>query len=156
VSDQCWPSTLWTVPDSTCPALLASLLKDIKAERPKISEKDHLRLLYVTKCFLAFFHHLRSERSKSTSGMSRSVDPTPKHDHTTHLLGQWGFGLIAEVTERGWIVWVLKRMREAVEEKVRHSSVRAISDGWLRPSLAEGMDRATGWNRMSHTAAASH
>ena len=33
----------------------------------------------------------------------------------------WGFGLIAEVIERGWIVWVLKRMREAVEEKVRVS-----------------------------------
>ncbi|EIN14680.1 timeless-domain-containing protein [Punctularia strigosozonata HHB-11173 SS5] len=78
--------------------LLASLLKDIKAERPKISEKDHLRLLYVTKWFLAFFHEVRSERSKRGSD-------------------QWSFGLIAEVTERGWIVWVLKRMREAVEEK---------------------------------------
>jgi len=32
---------------------------------------------------------------------------------------KWEFGLIAEVIERGWIVWVLKRMREAVEEKVR-------------------------------------
>lgn len=31
---------------------------------------------------------------------------------------RWRFGLIAEVTERSWIVWVLKRMREAVEEKV--------------------------------------
>jgi hypothetical protein len=31
---------------------------------------------------------------------------------------KWGLALIAEVTERGWIVWVLKRMREAVEEKV--------------------------------------
>jgi len=29
----------------------------------------------------------------------------------------WGFGLIAELTETSWIVWVLKRMREAVEEK---------------------------------------
>lgn len=32
---------------------------------------------------------------------------------------RWRFGLIAEVTERTWIVWVLKRMREAVEEKVQ-------------------------------------
>jgi hypothetical protein len=31
---------------------------------------------------------------------------------------RWEFGLVAEVIERGWIVWVLKRMREAVEEKV--------------------------------------
>lgn len=37
----------------------------------------------------------------------------------------WTFGLIAEVTERGWIVWVLKRMREAVEEKV--SGLNSIS-----------------------------
>lgn len=32
---------------------------------------------------------------------------------------RWNFGLVAEVTERSWIIWVLKRMREAVEEKVR-------------------------------------
>jgi hypothetical protein len=32
---------------------------------------------------------------------------------------KWGLALIAEVTEQGWIVWVLKHMWEAVEEKVR-------------------------------------
>ena len=36
-------------------ALLSSLLKDIKAERPKVTEKDNLRLLFVTKWFLEFF-----------------------------------------------------------------------------------------------------
>jgi replication fork protection complex subunit Tof1/Swi1 len=76
------------------------LLKDIKSERPKISEKDHLRLLYVTKWFLEFFLCVRSKK-------------TSQVDHN-----KWSFGLIAEVTERGWIIWVLKRMREAVEEKV--------------------------------------
>lgn len=30
----------------------------------------------------------------------------------------WDYGLVAEVTERSWIVWILKRMREAVESKV--------------------------------------
>ncbi|KAI0942849.1 hypothetical protein AcV7_002147 [Taiwanofungus camphoratus] len=75
---------------------LSSLLKDIKAERPKITEKDNLRLLYVTKWFLEFFMSVRTKEGQSTT---------------------WTFGLIAEVTERGWIVWVLKRMREAVEEK---------------------------------------
>ncbi len=30
----------------------------------------------------------------------------------------WAFGLVGEVIERGWIVWVLKRMNGAVEEKV--------------------------------------
>ena len=80
------------------PALLASLLKDIKAERPKITEKDNLRLLFVTKWFLEFF---LCERARQPEG------------------SQWKFGLIAEVTDRGWIVWVLRRMREAQEEKVR-------------------------------------
>jgi hypothetical protein len=79
-------------------ALLASLLKDIKSERAKVAEKDHLRLLYVTKWFLAFF---RLVRTATGSG---------------HL--EVTFGMVAEVTERGWIAWVLKRMREAVEQKV--------------------------------------
>ena len=30
----------------------------------------------------------------------------------------WAFGLVGEVIERSWIVWVLKRMNNAVEEKV--------------------------------------
>ncbi|KAI0634374.1 timeless-domain-containing protein [Trametes polyzona] len=76
--------------------LLASLLKDIKAERPKITEKDHLRLLFVTKWFLEFF---LCERSRQPEG------------------SRWKFGLIAEVINRSWIVWVLRRMREAQEEK---------------------------------------
>ncbi|EMD36798.1 hypothetical protein CERSUDRAFT_105876 [Gelatoporia subvermispora B] len=76
--------------------LLASLLKDIKAERPKITEKDKLRLLYVVKWFLEFFLCVRGKEGRATS---------------------WGFGLVAEATDRSWIVWVLKRMREAVEEK---------------------------------------
>ena len=75
------------------------LLKDIRSERPKITEKDNLRLLYVTKWFLEFFLAMRG---KEQDGQEK-----------------WSFGLIAEVTERSWIIWVLKRMREAVEEKVR-------------------------------------
>ena len=77
-------------------AFLSSLLKDIKAERPKIAEKDNLRLLFITKWFLEFFLCLRATDKTRT----------------------WSFGLIAEVTERNWIVWVLRRMREAVNEKV--------------------------------------
>ncbi|KAF7973783.1 hypothetical protein HWV62_41286 [Athelia sp. TMB] len=80
---------------------LSALLKDIKSERPKITEKDNLRLLFVTKWFLEFF--LRYRVRLKTGAESAEV--------------QWGFGLIAEVIERGWIVWVLKRMREAVEDK---------------------------------------
>ena len=83
-------------------AFLAALLKDIKSERPKITEKDNLRLLFVTKWFLEFF-------------LSSRVKATPVEKE------KWGFGLVAEVLERGWIVWVLRRMREAVEDKVRNS-----------------------------------
>ncbi|KAH9947733.1 timeless protein-domain-containing protein [Amylocystis lapponica] len=72
--------------------LLASLLKDIKAERAKIAEKDHLRLLYVATWFLEFFLCARARHG-------------------------WDFGLVAEVTERAWIGWVLRRMREALDEK---------------------------------------
>lgn len=75
---------------------MASLLKDIKAERPKITEKDHLRLLFVTKWFLEFFLSTREQDKER----------------------KWDYGLISEVTDRSWFVWILKRMREAVEDKV--------------------------------------
>ncbi|KAI6107784.1 timeless protein-domain-containing protein [Pisolithus croceorrhizus] len=80
---------------------LASLLRDIKSERPKITEKDHLRLLYTTKWLLEFFLVSRSREN--------AVDGPRK----------WSLGLVAEVTDRSWIVWVLRRMRGAMDEKVR-------------------------------------
>lgn len=93
------------------PAFLSALLKDIKSERPKITEKDNLRLLFVTKWFLEFFlgYRVRLKAGKESAE------------------GQGGFGLIAEVIERGWIVWVLKRMREAVEDKVRFPRLPGLS-----------------------------
>ncbi|KAG5637662.1 hypothetical protein H0H81_003683 [Sphagnurus paluster] len=78
---------------------LSALLKDIRSERAKITEKDNLRLLFVTKWFLEFFLSMRT-KEKAKNGTE----------------GRWGFGLIAEVTERTWIVWVLKRMREAPKQ----------------------------------------
>ncbi|KAH9060235.1 timeless protein-domain-containing protein [Lactarius vividus] len=81
---------------------LASLLKDIKSERPKITEKDHLRLLFVTKWFLEYFLAVRAQEKEV--GAPASEQP-------------WAFGLVGEVIERGWIVWVLKRMNGAVEDK---------------------------------------
>ncbi|KAH7883094.1 timeless protein-domain-containing protein [Phlebopus sp. FC_14] len=80
-------------------SFLSSLLKDIKSERAKISEKDHLRLLYTTKWLLDFF---------LTSRLS---------EHIVDGQRKWNLGLVAEVTDRSWIVWVLRRMREAMEEK---------------------------------------
>lgn len=84
-------------------------MKDIKSERPKITEKDNLRLLYVTKWFLEFFLAMRSREQQGKFPPNR-----------------WNFGLIAEVTERSWIVWVLKRMREAVEDKV-HREINHVA-----------------------------
>ncbi|KAG6380363.1 timeless protein-domain-containing protein [Boletus reticuloceps] len=78
---------------------LSSLLKDIKSERPKITEKDHLRLSYTTKWLLEFFLDLRSK--ENVIGGHR----------------RWNLGLVAGVTDRSWIIWVLRRMREAMEEK---------------------------------------
>ena len=101
-------------------AFLSALLKDIKSERPKITEKDNLRLLFVTKWFLEFF---LASRAKASSAASRLGVNTAKRDGETE---KWEFGLIAEVIERGWIVWVLKRMREAVEEKVHDYAIPLI------------------------------
>lgn len=85
-------------------------MKDIRSERAKVTEKDNLRLLYVTKWFLEFFLTMQSkEISASKAALAAKAKPTAT---------KWGFGFIAEVTERVWIVWVLKRMREAMEEKV--------------------------------------
>lgn len=87
-------------------AFVSTLIKDIRSERPKITEKDHLRLLYVSKWFLEFFLALHS---KQTTGNERKEMEDSE--------SKWNFELIAEVTEREWIGWVFKRMREAVEEK---------------------------------------
>jgi len=91
-------------------AFLAGILKDIRSERPKIVEKDHLRLLYVAKWFLDYFLRVRTKQSGSKDAEQKT----------------WEFGLIAEVTERAWIGWVLRRMREAVEDKVGLSSYLCI------------------------------
>ncbi|KAJ3814095.1 timeless protein-domain-containing protein [Lentinula aff. lateritia] len=91
-------------------AFLSILLKDIRSERAKITEKDNLRLLYVTKWFLDFFLSKRAYASK-TNG-TKSTDKNEDLDAQ-----KYGFGLVAEVLERPWIIWVLKRMREAVDEK---------------------------------------
>lgn len=86
-------------------AFLSSLLKDIKSERPKITEKDNLRLLFITKWFLEFFlqAHAKEKALKKENS--------------------WDFGFVAEVTDRAWIAWVLRRMREALDAKVGMSAI---------------------------------
>jgi len=79
---------------------LTALLKDIRMERDKVRETDHLRLLFVTRWWTEFFLGQRaSSTATSTSGQ------------------KWTFSLISQILERDWILWVLKRIREASEEK---------------------------------------
>lgn len=120
-------------------AFLSALLRDIRSERAKITEKDNLRLLFVTKWILEFFLSMRA-KEKAQGGE-----------------GRWKFDLIAEVTERAWIIWVLKRMREAVEEKVstRSQSLPLSHARWPCFS-AQTLDRTASRNRVSHSAIASH
>lgn len=88
-------------------AFLGSILKDIKSERPKITEKDHLRLLFTAKWFLEFFLAVRA----------RQVEDSKK-ECSTGTSNIWGFDMVGEIVERSWIIWILKRMRQAVEDKV--------------------------------------
>lgn len=67
-------------------------------ERAKITEKDNVRLLFLTAWCLQFFIAARSKNGPESK--------------TT------GFGMVKEVVEEEWVRWVLKRMREAAEEKV--------------------------------------
>lgn len=91
-------------------AFLSGVLKDVRSERPKITEKDNLRLLFVTKWFLQFFQGMYSKATEANKDKAR-----------------WNFGLVAEVTEKSWVVWILRRMREAVEEKVRNAPICVLN-----------------------------
>jgi replication fork protection complex subunit Tof1/Swi1 len=64
--------------------------------------------LFVAKFFLDYFLALRAQEQQSQTDKEGSNEDE-----------KWPFGLIAEVMERDWIVWVLKRMREAVDETVK-------------------------------------
>jgi replication fork protection complex subunit Tof1/Swi1 len=88
-------------------AFLSGILKDVRSERPKITEKDNLRLLFVTRWFLQFFQGMHSNAKEANKDIDR-----------------WNFGLVADLTEKAWIVWILRRMREAVEEKVGYLANR--------------------------------
>ncbi|KAG9047150.1 Topoisomerase 1-associated factor 1 [Tulasnella sp. UAMH 9824] len=74
-----------------------SLLKDIRMERAKITEKDNVRLLFLTAWCLEFFLAARLK-----NGAESNVT---------------GYAMVKEVVEEEWVKWVLKRMREAAEDK---------------------------------------
>ncbi|KAG9103444.1 Topoisomerase 1-associated factor 1 [Ceratobasidium sp. 370] len=87
---------------------MGCVLKDIKSERPKFTEKDNLRLLFLTKWFLEFFLLVREEQEKERK--QRALFASSSQD-------VWPFGYVSEVVEHAWAPWVLRRMRAAVEEK---------------------------------------
>ncbi|KIJ43813.1 hypothetical protein M422DRAFT_136778, partial [Sphaerobolus stellatus SS14] len=66
---------------------------------PKITDKDNLRLLFVTEFFLQFFTLAKTKIDKEGGPW------TPE------------FGMVSEVIDRMWVVWILKRMRGALDEK---------------------------------------
>ncbi|CAE6415167.1 unnamed protein product [Rhizoctonia solani] len=86
---------------------MSCVLKDIRAERPRYTEKDNLRLLFLTKWFLEFFLLVRENQEKEQK----------QRGLFTGALEIWPFGYVSEVVEQGWAPWVLRRMRAAVEEK---------------------------------------
>ena len=128
----CWESDL---------AFVSALLKDIRLERARVTEKDKLRLLFVTKFFLEYFLTLRAQDQPFQSDKNNSKESE-----------NWPFGMIAEVIERDWIVWVLKRMREAVDEKVviLYFLVFPLTQVYAF-LVAQTMDGATSRHRMSNS-----
>ena len=132
---ECWEPDL---------AFVSTLLNDIRLERARVTEKDKLRLLFVTKFFLGYFLTLCAQGQPSQSDENNSKESE-----------NWPFGLIAKVIERDWIVWVLKRMREAVDEKV-------IISYFPKPKftlsflVAQIVDGATSRHRMSNSTLTPH
>ncbi|KAL1947016.1 hypothetical protein VTO73DRAFT_13977 [Trametes versicolor] len=63
---------------------------------PLSTSAHHMRLLFVAKWFMEYFLCERTRQSEEA---------------------HWRFRLVATVIDRGWIVWVLRHMREAQEEK---------------------------------------
>jgi len=103
-------------------AFLSSIIKDIRAERSKVTEKDNLRLLFVTKFFIQFFLAMRerdigvnTEKAPGdANGAANEVDGKGKTDENKMTLS---YSLVLEVVQRGWAGWILRRMREAMEMK---------------------------------------
>lgn len=103
-----------------CLAFLSSLIKDIRAERSKVTEKDNLRLLFVTKFFMQFYLAMRERDIAANADKPKATDEAngeateSKSDEEKMSLN---YSLVLEVVQRGWVGWILRRMREAMEMK---------------------------------------
>lgn len=110
----CWMFLIEHFLISPCKSteFFSSLLKDIKAERAKITESDNIRLLAVVKWFLEFFLASRAKELAELKG----ADGKGEYEYEDL---RWRFEMVGEVIERSWIGWVLRRMRMAMDDKVR-------------------------------------
>ena len=107
-------------------------MKDIKAERAKITESDNIRLLAVVKWFLEFF---LAARGKELNELRLKGVLEPEYDSL-----RWRFEMVSEVVERSWVGWVLRRMRMAMDDKVRIVSLGPSASANDALALAKAMD----------------
>ncbi|KAK4058290.1 Topoisomerase 1-associated factor 1 [Microbotryomycetes sp. JL221] len=89
--------------DSAFNPFFASLLKDIRTEKPKIQQTDRIRFLFLTRFFMEFFLLLYQQEQ------IKSIDPQSDEGHD--------FDLIAEMTDPQSIGFVAATMNNAMQEK---------------------------------------
>ncbi|KAM0754978.1 timeless-domain-containing protein [Meredithblackwellia eburnea MCA 4105] len=89
--------------DSAFNPFFASVLKDIRMERSKVTENDAIRFLFLGRFFLEFFLLVYKDERE------RGVDPQSEEGHD--------FDLVAEMTEPQCIGFITKRMRLALDDK---------------------------------------
>ena len=82
-------------------------MKDIKAERPKITEQDNIRLLRMVNWFIQYFVGLKRAE----------IDNPPAN--LDYEKSAWRYEMVSEVVERSWMGYVLKRIRISMDDKVR-------------------------------------
>jgi replication fork protection complex subunit Tof1/Swi1 len=126
-------------------AFFSSLIKDIRAERSKVTEKDNLRLLFVSKFFIQFFLAMRerdiSQASTSPTETSERDGQNGEQKKSDEEKMTLGYSLVLEVVQRGWAGWILKRMREAADMKPKqwtelHAGLECLTQLVSAPRLS--------------------
>ncbi|CED82764.1 timeless-domain-containing protein [Phaffia rhodozyma] len=90
----------------------ASVLKDIRMERQKVTEADNLRTLFLSTFFLDFF---LSSRTLDIQAHRKSVGVQPDEDKKP-VKTAWDFGYVADFCEIDAVRWVVARMRLVLED----------------------------------------
>ncbi|KAF8333073.1 timeless protein-domain-containing protein [Cantharellus anzutake] len=110
-------STAISFLESCFEAFFSSLLRDIKAERPKITEHDNIRLLRVVNWFIEYFVGLKKRELANASAPLNYEEC------------QWRFEMVGEIAERGWIGYILKRIRLSMDDRPKQwTELRAGMD----------------------------